>query len=400
MLIAEGNNKIRALNKAKNISKKTVLLRSDFNVPVSGGKIQDDYKIISSLPTIRYLLRYKCKVVILTHLSDTKKDKRKMKKREKSSTKIIAQRLSKLLNREVKYINDCIGEKAQGEARRLKPGEILMLEDVRRHSGEEENNPQFARELARLADVYVNDAFAVSHRNHASLSAIKKYLPAYAGLLLEKEVNSLDKVLYPKQPLITILGGAKIATKLPLIKNLGKKSFRLLIGGVMANNFLAARGFQVGKSMADKESIDIAKKLSYKNIILPVDAVISQDFQGKIVKVKKINDIEKNDIILDIGPETIRLFSHFIKKAQTIIWNGPMGMFENIHFKHGTIAIANYVSSRSRGKAYGVVGGGETIESLKLAKAEDEIDWVSTAGGAMLAYLGGEKMPGLEDIVK
>nr|MCU0680433.1 phosphoglycerate kinase [Planctomycetota bacterium] len=255
---------------------------------------------------------------------------------------------------------------------------------------------------AQPADLYVNDAFAVCHREQASVGAIKKFLPAYAGLLLTQEVESLNKVLKPKKPLVSIIGGSKISTKAPLVKKLYAQSNHLLIGGALANNFFLACGYEVGKSLIDKDSIAFAKKYFSKSkrdkkIILPIDVVVRND--KKKVTVKKLTAIAKNDMILDIGPESISLFAIYIKKAQTLAWNGPMGKFEEDSFKHGTLAVARLIATRSTGHAFGVVGGGETVEVLKMSKMFEYVDWVSTGGGAMLSYLGGEKMPGLKGIV-
>jgi phosphoglycerate kinase len=285
---------------------------------------------------------------------------------------------------------------------KFKTVKIVLLDNLRLNPGEEKNDKKFARGLAELAEIYVNDAFAVCHRDHASVSAIKKYLPSYASWLLENEIINLEKVLKPRQPLISIIGGAKIETKIALFNSLAKKSFRILVGGALANNFIAAHGFKIGKSLADKSSIKLAAGLIRRcpNIILPVDVVVAEKVNSSQVRVKPVNQVKKNDIILDIGPRTVRLFAHFIKKANTIIWNGPLGYFENEHFKHGTLSIARLVAARSTGRAFGAVGGGETIEALKMTKMEHFVDWVSTGGGAMLAFLGGEKLPGLKGIAK
>jgi len=378
--------KIKSIRNVKNLAGKIVLLRADLNVPIKNGLIKDDYKIVAILPTVRYLLRHNSRVIIATHLGQGNKG---------DSTKPIADRLSRLIGQKVKYA-------AENGAGELENKQIIMLGNLRFNSGEEKNDKKFAKQLAKSADIYVNDAFAASHRKHASTSAIKKYLPAYAGLLLEREVENLSKVLSPRKPLISIIGGAKIQTKINLLDNLAKRSERILIGGALANNFIAAYGFKIGKSLADKSSIKIAAKLAkkFKNIILPVDVLVAKKINSASYKVKPVNRVSQDDVILDIGPRTIKLFVSFIKQANTIIWNGPLGYFENEHFRHGTLSIARVVAARSTGQAFGAVGGGETIEALKLTKMEHYIDWVSTGGGAMLAYLGGEPMPGLKGIVK
>lgn len=387
--------KIKSLRENKDkIFGKRVFLRCDFNVPIKNGKILDDYKIIAGLSTIRFLLRYKCKLILATHLGQPKE------KDKNYSTKPIAKYLEKILGTKVKFIDDCVGAKVKLAAGSLASGEILFLENLRFHEEEENNDKNFAKKLSELAEVYVNNAFAVSHRAHASLTRIKKYLPAYAGLLLEDEIINLNKIINPKKPLISIIGGVKIGTKIKLIEKLSKKSERVLVGGALANNFFVAHGLEVGKSLVDKDSIKFAQKFKNKNVVLPIDVVVSKKIDGSAKpQVKKINELSVDDVILDIGPETIRLFSSFIKRANSIIWNGPMGMFENKHYKHGTVAIGQVIAARSRGKSFGVVGGGETVEALKITKMIDYVDWVSTGGGAMLSYLGEEKMPGLEGII-
>ncbi|MDD5071572.1 MAG: phosphoglycerate kinase [Patescibacteria group bacterium] len=389
-------NSIKSIRQAKKLVGKRVFLRTDFNVPVEKGKVADDYKIMASLPTIRFLLRYRAKIIIASHLG--RPDGRREKK---YSLAPVARHLGGLLDEKVRFSDDCTGLAAGTAVGKMKPGEILMLENLRFAKGEEKNDKKFAKELAGLADIYVNDAFANSHRKHASMAAIKKYLPSYAGLLLAEEVENLNKIIYPRQPLIAVIGGAKIGTKISFIRKLSQKSFKVLIGGALANNFFAARGMEIGKSLADKKSVALAKSLKAKNILLPVDVVVSGKKDGRgPVKVKNDFRVNKNEAILDIGPKTVRLYSSFLKKAQTIIWNGPMGMFENEHFKHGTLAIARVIASRSRGRAFGVVGGGETIAALKMTGMEDYVDWISTGGGATLAFLNGEKMPGLSKITK
>ncbi|MFW5888415.1 MAG: phosphoglycerate kinase [Patescibacteria group bacterium] len=405
--------KIKSIKQAKNISEKKILLRVDFNLPLENEKIQDEQKITATLPTIEYLLENSCSIIIITHLG-----RPEGRKTKKLSTRPLAKRLGQLIGADrrknkvpytekfnkVKFIRTGRKEKIKEASQALKPGEILFLENLRFNPGEEENNKKFAKELAGLADVYVNDAFSVCHRKHASVHSIKKYLPGYAGLLIEKEIQNLEKIKKPKKPLITIIGGAKIKTKINVITNLQKKSQKILLGGALANNFLAAGKLQVGRSLISKTDIELAEKLKKKigkeKLILPVDVVVSDRKNGKgEIKVKNIHDLAKKDIILDIGPKTQRIFSKNIKSAQTIIWNGPLGMFENERFKYGTLGVARVVAGVSKGKAFGVVGGGETVQALKQTQMMEYVDWVSTGGGAMLSYLGGEKMPGLEKLI-
>lgn len=394
--------KIKSIREVKNLGGKKVFLRADFNVPVKNGKIADDYKIAAALPTIRFLLRHKCKIIIATHMREDAGSK-KVKSKKVYSVKPVAEHLGKLLGKKVDFINDCIGPKVERLAKKMKEGDILMLGNLRFYKEEKENEKNFASQLARLADIYVNDAFGASHRKHASVSAIKKYIPSYAGLLLENEILNLSKVLKPKQPAVAVMGGAKISTKLSLLKAMLKFVRHILLGGDLANNFLAAAGVKTGRSFIDKNMIALAKKIMFsaagkKKIILPIDVVVSESKDGAGgATVKSLDKISGRDIILDIGPETMKMYSALIKKAKTIIWNGPVGMFEAEHFQHGTLVIGRVIAAKSRGAAFGVIGGGETVEALKMTKMIDYVDWVSTGGGAMLSFLAGEKMPGLEE---
>ncbi len=390
--------KIASLKKIKSLKNKIVFLRVDFNVALAGSKIKDDYKIKAGSETINFLLAAGASLVIATHLGEPKG-----KPEAAYSVKPIALHLKKLLGKPVKFLPETVGAKVDKAVAALKPGEIIMLENLRFNPGELNNNSKFAQELARLADIYVNDAFAVSHRDQASVSAIKKYLPSYAGLLLEKEVTALNKILKPKKPLVVIMGGAKISTKAPLISKLKGTASQILVGGALANNFFKYQKLEIGKSLFDADSqvyikkFYTGKKLTAK-IFLPIDVVVKTKRGEAAVRLPEA--IKKDDIILDIGPETIRLYAGIIKNAQTLVWNGPMGKFEEASYKQGTLSIARLVASRAGGRAYGLVGGGETIAALELTKMAEYVDWVSTAGGAMLTYLGGGKMPGLSKIVR
>jgi phosphoglycerate kinase len=374
----------------KKIAGKNVFLRVDFNVPIKNGKILDESKIVAALPTIRFLLRYKCRIILATHLGDPEG-----KKVKELSVQPLAKRLNSLLGENrIKFINEVIGTGVEKNFEKIKPGQILFLENLRFNKGEESDSKQFAKELAKGCQVYINEAFSVSHRNHASVSAIKKILPSYAGILLQKEIANLDKIKNPIKPMVVLMGGSKIQTKIKLIKHLEEKSSKILIGGALANNFFKAMGFSVGKSLIDKESVIIAKRLlKNKKIALPIDVTVKA---AHGVAVRLIDEVKKDDVIFDIGPKTITMYAGIIKGAKTIIWNGPVGAFEKEHFQYGTLALGQMIASRSRGKVFGLVGGGETLEALKETKMQDYVDWVSTGGGAMLSYLGGEKMPGLE----
>lgn len=392
---------INSIRKLKNIKGKVVLLRVDFNVPIKDKRVREDYKIKMSLPTIEYLLRKGAKVVVVSHLGSPKG-----KVVPELSLAPIAKTLQKLLQnraykRKIKFVPSVVGGEVEKEIKLLNDGELILLENIRFEMGEEKNDLSFAKKLSAFADIYVNDAFAVSHRNQASVVAVKKYLPSYAGLLLEEEVLALSKALNPKQPLIAVMGGAKIDTKAPLIERMYVKANFILIGGALANNFFKVFGYEVGLSLIDDDSLVFAKKFFKKGkldekIILPVDVVVLRS--GKY-SVKLVNNLTKKDKIVDIGPKTVEMFSLIIKKAATIVWNGPMGCFEEKSSSFGTLAIGRSIAARSKGAAWGVIGGGETVEAIKLTKMSQYIDWISTAGGAMLSFLGGEKMPGLTKIV-
>lgn len=385
---------IKKIEDVKNLAGKRVILRSDFNVPIKNGIIQDEFKILQQMQTITFLIEEGAKIILITHLGDP--DPEDIQK--KFSVQPIAERIGKILKRDIHIIKDFKDVKAGHFITNMKNGELVMLENIRFYKGEKNNDKNFAKKLASLGDIYINDAFAVSHREQASLSAIKKYLPSYAGLLLEEEIKNLNKALNPEQPLVAVMGGAKISTKINIIRRMVKRGRYVLIGGGLANNFLAAKGFEIGKSIRDKESIKLAMSLNSHKIVLPIDVLVSTSEHGKAT-VRKITQVDKDDYIFDIGPETTRLYSSFIKKANTIIWNGPMGFFEMKQFSYGTMLIARAIGARSKGKAFGVVGGGETVEAMKKSDMFDCIDWVSTGGGAMLSYLGGEKMPGLKGII-
>jgi 3-phosphoglycerate kinase len=393
--------KIRSLRSAKNFKGKTALLRANFDVPLEfkGKKavITDDFKIVSSLPTIRYLSRYGAKVVILSHMD------RPEGRDPRFTQKVASQYLQHLLGKKVLFADDCIGDQVREVIGKMKDGQVLLLENLRFYQEESANDAKFARELAGLAKggFYVNDAFSNSHRAHASMNALPKLMPAYAGFQLEKEIESLEKVLSPKHPSVAIMGGAKISTKIKLISRIAKIYDTVLIGGAMANNFMSARGLEIGRSLVSEEDIGLARKMNFKNVLIPIDVVVSgrKDGKGKVA-IRDIAEVRKTDTILDIGPQTVSLYADYIKKAMTILWNGPMGKFEDPSYKHGTMSIAKIVAVRSTGRAFGVVGGGETVEALKKSRMLEYVDLVSTGGGAMLDYLAGEKMPGLDAVFR
>lgn len=386
--------KLDSIEKIKGLKNKRVLVRVDFNVPMEGGKVKEDYRIKAALPTLNYLLGAGAKVIIMAHLGDPG-----AKVVPELSLKPVAKRLSQILKKSVNFVPETFGYKADEAVLKMDNGDIVFLENLRFNDGEAKDDLKFAKKLAAYGDVYVNEAFSVCHRKQASISAIKKVLPTYYGLQLVSEVKNLDKILKPAKPLIVIMGGAKISTKAPIISKMYDIADKVLLGGGLANNFFKHLKLEVGKSLVDNDSEVYVKKF-FKNqklaskIVLPVDVVVYG--KNKRPKIKTLDEVTKTDAIFDIGPETIAAFSNYIRTAQTIVWNGPLGKFEDASYKHGTLAIATAVASRSTGKAYGLVGGGETVEALKQTKMEDYVDFVSTAGGAMLAYLGGDKMPGLK----
>ncbi len=399
--------KIRSITEVKNLSGKRVLVRADFNVPILKGKVKDDFKIQKTIPTIEFLVGKGARVVLMSHLGRPKGMNAALGLRP------VAAHFQKAIGVPVRFIaakgNEMEEKKyfdrAQKEIEAMEPGEIVMLENVRFIPGEENNAPKVARALAALADLFVLDGFAVAHRDSASVSGVTKFIPGYAGLLLSEEIGVLSKATKdPHKPLVVVLGGAKVETKIPVLKYLLSKADYILVGGQIANTYLWAKGYPVGASLVGKEfKVDVLKYCSNKKVIVPVDFVVGTR-GGKKVEVKEVNArfsiTDPHCSIFDIGPLTVRLFAHYIKKAQTLIWNGAMGVFETHPYEYGTYALADLFAARSKGKAFGVVGGGETVEVVKKRKLADQIDLVSTGGGAMLEFLSGKELPGLKALEK
>lgn len=393
--------RLKSLTTIRNLHCKRVLVRLDLNVPLKKKKVVDDWKIIKILPTLQYLINKDAKIIIISHLG-----RPNGKKKRSLTLQPIVNHLEKQIGKKTLFLKDKIGsKKLVKKINSLNCGSIAVLENIRFYPEEEKNDKEFVKKFKELADVYVNDAFAVSHRNHASISAITKNIPSYAGLLLQEEIKNLDKILKnPAKPFVVLLGGAKASTKIPIIENLLPKADKILLGGALATTFLSAKGYKVGSSLIDRESISKAKKmLKHKKIILPKDIIIGKINNGEVFCVnlennKKISDDKLS--VLDIGPATVNEYAKFLRKARTIVWNGPMGYFEKEEFSYGTTALARLIASRSSNKTFGVVGGGETIEAVRKTKMEQYIDWVSTGGGAMLAFLGGEKLPGIKSLTK
>ena len=380
---------------------KRVLVRADFNVPLDEetGAITDDSRIRATLPTIKYLIDRGARVILCSHLG-----RPKGKVVKKLRLTIVAQRLSQILGQKVEAATDCIGPDVEKAVEKLGRGDVLLLENLRFHPEEEENGASFAQALARLADVYVNDAFGASHRSHASIVGVANYLPAVAGLLVEKEIKVLEGILAnPGHPFAELAGGAKVSDKISVLENTMDKVDCLLIGGGMAATFLKAKSYQVGSSLVENDKLDFAAKLMKDapqrgvRLLLPVDVVIADTLSTEAkVKVVSVEDIEPDWRIVDIGPQTISNFSEELRKCKTIFWNGPMGIYEISQFAQGTQAMAQLLAGL---KATTIIGGGSTAEVVTEMKLADKMTFVSTGGGASLRFLGGGKLPGVEALL-
>ena len=379
------------------VTDKRVLVRVDFNVPVdiSTGAITDDSRIRAALPTIQYLIERKSRVILISHMG-----RPKGKFVNELRLTPVAQRLSQILGQQVGVAVNCIGPEVEKSVAALRDGDVLLLENLRFHSDEETGSADFAKALARLGDVFVNDAFGTSHRAHASIAGIAQYLPAVAGLLLEKEIHTLGGLLErPTPPFISVFGGAKVSDKVGMLNNIMSKVDCILIGGGMAATFLKAQSYETGESLVEEESVGTAVKLleeaerSGVRIMLPVDVVvadeISNDAKGEVVSIE---NIPKNKRIVDIGPETVEKFRVGLIGASTIFWNGPMGIEEIPQFAEGTKSIASFIAEHD---ATTIIGGGSTAETIYAMGLADKITFISTGGGASLKFLGGEELPGV-----
>lgn len=381
------------------VASKRVLVRVDYNVPIKDGVVGDTLRIQASFDTINYLLKQHCRIVLISHLGrpDGKPD-------PKFSLKPVAAKAAELLDRPIKFANDCVGDLIQKAANDLQPGEILLLENLRFHAEEEANDPEFAKQLAALGDVFVQDGFAAIHREHASTTGIPKHLPSVSGLLVDKEVATITGALEnPKKPLLAISGGAKISDKIEVLSNLLKKVDVLAIGGAMANTFLAAQDVEVGKSLYEpdqtdtaKEILDQAKSLGVE-VILPTDAVVSESAEKPVnQRTVSTSAVKPADLIVDLGPQTIQKIIAAIRRAGTVIWNGPVGVTEVKAFADGSIVLAEALADSN---AASVIGGGDTAAFVNAAGLHKEFDWVSTGGGAGLDLMAGKKLPGYEALL-
>jgi len=380
------------------VSGKRVLVRVDFNVPINNGVVTDDSRIRAALPTIEYLINQGAKVILMSHLGRPKGPE------DKYRLDPVAQELTDLLGKEVEKADEVVGPKVKEAVDTMKPGDVLLLENLRFNEGEKKNDPEFAKELASLADIYVDDAFGASHRAHASVAGVARYIPAVAGFLLEKEVDTLTSTLEnPKRPFIAILGGSKVSDKIGVIDKLLDIVDALLIGGGMCFTFLKAQGYSIGKSLLEEDKIDYCRETIKKaegkdiSLYLPADVVIAQeispDAEARVVLVDSIPD---GWMGLDIGPDTIAVYRGVINSARTIFWNGPMGVFEIDQFSRGTEEVALAVAQSG---ATSIVGGGDSIAALKKFQLEDRVSFISTGGGASLELIEGKKLPGVEALL-
>jgi phosphoglycerate kinase len=371
---------------------KRVLMRADFNVPLEGDEVTDDTRIRAAMPTITYILEQGASLILMSHLG-----RPKGQVKPDLSLAPVAERLGALLDQSVTMAPDCVGDEVKAMAEDLQPGEVLLLENTRFHAGERDNDAAFAKQLAALGDIFVNDAFGTAHRAHASTEGVTHYLPSVAGFLIEKEIKYLGQATSnPEHPYIVILGGAKISDKIGVIENMLGQADKILIGGGMANTFFKAQGLEMGDSLVEDDVLDTAEALLEKagdTLVLPTDAVVADAFDNDAnTKVVAVDKVTPGWRILDIGPKTVEAFKSILKTAKTVAWNGPMGVFEMENFAKGTFAIAKTLAALD---AVTVVGGGDSASAVQKAGVADEVSHVSTGGGASLTFLEGKPLPGL-----
>ena len=383
---------------------KRVFMRVDFNVPIKEGKIKDDTRITAALPSIKYVLENGASLVLLSHLGRPGG----VGYEAEFSLKPVADYLAKLLGKPVAFAADCVGDAVVAQAKALKAGEVLVCENTRFHKEEEKNDPAFVKALAENGDVWVNDAFSAAHRAHCSTEGLARVLPAFAGRAMQAELEALEKGLgSPAKPVIAIVGGAKVSTKIDLLMNLVRKVDALVIGGGMANTFLAARGTDVGKSLCEHDLAGTAKQIMIEAaeagcaLILPSDGVVAREFKaGAASEAVAIADVPADAMILDVGPKTVEAVNQWIDRAATLVWNGPLGAFEIAPFDAATVAAAKHAAARTKeGKLVSVAGGGDTVAALNHAGVADAFTYVSTAGGAFLEWMEGKPLPGV-DVLK
>ena len=389
----------RTLDDATDLGGKTALVRVDFNVPMEDGRVTDDTRLRAAAPTIEKLRELGAKVVLIAHFGRPKGERVPA-----MSLRPVVEPLSRLLGRPVRFAYDCVGQKAEREIADLRRGDVLLLENLRFHKGEEANDPAFAGELARLADVYVNDAFSAAHRAHASTEGVALRLPAYAGESMRRELEALDRALgEPEKPVLGIVGGAKVSTKIDLLKNLVGKLDQLAIGGGMANTFLFAQGVDIGGSLAERDMGDTARgiieaaRVAGCELLLPLDVVVAKELSPDAeAGVRALDRIGAEDKILDAGPETVERLKRAMDLSKTLIWNGPLGVFEVPPFDKGTVEAAKHAAKLAKaGKLVAVAGGGDTVAALNHAGVVEDFTFVSTAGGAFLEWMEGKTLPGV-----
>jgi phosphoglycerate kinase len=396
----------RSLNKKTirdiDVRGKRVFLRADLNVPLDDGRITDDTRIRASLPTIIYLLERGAAVILASHLG-----RPKGKVNDALRLKPVADRLSQLLGWPVRMTGDALGPGVLTAVEKLRPGDLLLLENLRFHAAEEDNDPGFAKALADMAEVYVDDAFGSAHRAHASTEGITHYLPSVAGLLLEREVSALSRLLdRPARPFHTVIGGAKVSGKLEVLEALLGRCQAVLVGGGMANTFLAARGLALGKSLVETEQVGNAERIMAEarrkrvRFMLPTDAVVAAQIHPRSQRqVVPVDQVPKDWSIVDVGPDTIAAYTEHLGKAQTVFWNGPMGVFEIAPFAEGTIAMARFLADRAGAGVTVVVGGGDSVAAVEQLGLAERMTHVSTGGGASLEFVEGKSLPGVEALL-